>query len=142
MSSRKGKYQVAFGLENLPRMTQTVGVTTAEFAKKNPDKLRAIIAARRAAVDYLYAEPEKAAKLIAKAYGKNCMGVILTGMGEDGATGMLDIKQVGGTTIVQDENSSAIFGMPKAAIDAGAVDKILNVDEIGQFLVNKAMRNP
>mgnify|MGYP001167732599 CR=1 FL=1 len=70
MSSRKGKYQVAFGLENLPRMTQTVGVTTAEFAKKNPDKLRAIIAARRAAVDYLYAEPEKAAKLIAKAYGK------------------------------------------------------------------------
>ena len=70
MSSRKGKYQVAFDLANLPRMTQTVGVTTAEFAKKNPDKLKAIIAARRAAVDYLYAEPEKAAKLIAKAYGK------------------------------------------------------------------------
>ena len=40
------------------------------FAKKNPAKLKAIIAARRAAVDYLYAEPEKAAKLIAKAYGK------------------------------------------------------------------------
>jgi len=78
----------------------------------------------------------------AKVYGKNCMGVILTGMGEDGATGMQDIKQAGGTTIAQDENSSAIFGMPKAAIDAGAVDKILNVDEIGQFLVNKAMRNP
>jgi two-component system chemotaxis response regulator CheB len=78
---------------------------------------------------------------IAKAYGKNCMGVILTGMGEDGATGMRDIKQAGGTTIAQDENSSAIFGMPKAAIDAGAADKILNVDEIGQFLVNKAMRN-
>ncbi|MFT5111150.1 MAG: NitT/TauT family transport system substrate-binding protein [Parasphingorhabdus sp.] len=69
MSSRKGKYVVAFDLTNLPNMTQTVGVTTAEFARKNPDKLRAIIAARRAAVDYLYAEPVKAAKLVAKAYG-------------------------------------------------------------------------
>ena len=69
MSSRKGKYEVAFDLTNLPNMTQTVGVTTAEFAKNNPDKLRAIIAARRAAVDYLYAEPVAAAKLVAKAYG-------------------------------------------------------------------------
>jgi len=68
-SGSKGKYVVAFDLKNLPNMTQTVGVTTAEFAKNNPDKLRAIIAARRAAVDYLYAEPEAAAKLVAKAYG-------------------------------------------------------------------------
>ena len=69
-SGRKGKYQIAFDLSNLPRMTQTVGVTTAEFAKKQPEKLRNIIAARRAAVDYLYNEPVKAAKLVAKAYGK------------------------------------------------------------------------
>ena len=69
-SGRKGKYQIAFDLSNLPRMTQTVGVTTAEFAKKQPEKLRNIIAARRAAVDYLYSEPVKAAKLVAKAYGK------------------------------------------------------------------------
>ena len=70
MSGRKGKYQIAFDLTNLPRMTQTVGVTTAEFAEKHPEKLRAIIAARRAAVDYLYDEPEAAAKLVAKAYGE------------------------------------------------------------------------
>lgn len=70
MSSRKGKYQIAFDLKNLPRMTQTVGVTTAEFAKKNPEKLRAIIAARRAAVDYLYDHPVEAAKLVAKRYGE------------------------------------------------------------------------
>ncbi len=68
-SARAGKYVVAFDLTNLPRMTQTVGVSTAEFMKENPDKLRAIIAARRAAVDYIYLEPENAAKLIAKAYG-------------------------------------------------------------------------
>lgn len=69
-SGRLGKYQVAFDLKNLPRMTQTVGVTTGEFLKKNPEKLRAILAARRAAVDYIYENPEKAAKLIAKAYGE------------------------------------------------------------------------
>ncbi len=69
-SGRLGKYEVAFDLKNLPRMTQTVGVTTAEFMKEHPEKLRAILAARRAAVDYLYDEPEKAAKLVAKAYGE------------------------------------------------------------------------
>ena len=94
MSSRKGKYVVAFDLTNLPNMTQTVGVTTAEFAKENPDKLRAIIAARRAAVDYLYAEPIAAAKLVAKAYGdkvseeiaitavKNMVAIIYWGRGK------------------------------------------------------------
>ena len=57
-------------------------------------------------------------------------------MGEDGASGMLDIKQSGGTTIAQDEKSCAIFGMPKAAIDNGSVEKILNVTQIGQLLAN------
>lgn len=69
-SGRQGKYEIAFDLKNLPRMTQTVGVTTKEFAKSNPDKLRAILEARRAAVDYLYEQPEEAAKLVAKAYGE------------------------------------------------------------------------
>lgn len=69
-SGREGQYQIAFDLSNLPRMTQTVGVTTAEFAEKNPEKLRAILEARRVAVDYLYEHPEEAAKLVAKAYGE------------------------------------------------------------------------
>lgn len=69
-SERLGKYTIAFDLSNLPRMTQTVGVTTTEFAEKHPEKLQAILAARRAAVDYLYSNPEEAAKLVAKAYGE------------------------------------------------------------------------
>ena len=73
---------------------------------------------------------------VAKVYGQKCIGVVLTGMGEDGALGMLDIKKAGGRTIAQDEQSSAIFGMPKAAIDNGSVDKILNVNRIGQLLSN------
>jgi NitT/TauT family transport system substrate-binding protein len=70
MSGRKGKYVVAFDLKNLPRMTQTVGVTTEECIKNNPGKLKSIIAARRAAVDFLYSNPVEAAKLVAKAYGE------------------------------------------------------------------------
>jgi NitT/TauT family transport system substrate-binding protein len=69
MTGSKGKYVVAFDLKNLPRMTQTVGVTTEECIKNNPEKLKSIIAARRAAVDYLYSNPVEAAKLVAKAYG-------------------------------------------------------------------------
>ncbi|MEX2408924.1 MAG: ABC transporter substrate-binding protein [Rhodovibrionaceae bacterium] len=69
-SERKDKYVIAFDLSNVPRMTQTVGVTTAEFAEQEPEKLRAIIEARRVAVDYIYEHPVEAAKLIAKAYGE------------------------------------------------------------------------
>jgi NitT/TauT family transport system substrate-binding protein len=69
-SAREGRYRVAFDLSNLPPMTQTVGVTTVEYATKHPDKVRAIVAARAAAVDFIYAQPEEAAKLIAKRYGE------------------------------------------------------------------------
>lgn len=70
-SARQDRYRVAFTLDNLPRMTQLVGVTTVEAATRNPERIRAIVAARRAAVDYLYAEPEAAARLVAKQYGES-----------------------------------------------------------------------
>lgn len=69
-SGRLGKYKVAFDLSSLPRMTQTVGVTTEECTRDHADKLQAILEARRVAVDYLYDSPEEAAKLVAKAYGE------------------------------------------------------------------------
>ncbi len=68
-AARQDRYRVVFDLSNLPKMTQTVGVTTLETLKKSPEKIRAIIAARAAAVDYIYANPEAAARLIAKRYG-------------------------------------------------------------------------
>ncbi|HEX6978632.1 MAG TPA: ABC transporter substrate-binding protein [Alphaproteobacteria bacterium] len=68
-SARKDKYRPVFFVKDiLPPMTQTVGVTTAEFAKSHPDKLRAIIAGRRAGVDFIYANPKEAAEIFAKAY--------------------------------------------------------------------------
>lgn len=67
---------------------------------------------------------------VADIYKSETIGVILTGMGRDGAIGMKKIKQYGGVTIAQDEGTSTVFGMPKAAIDEGCVDKILPLFQI------------
>jgi two-component system chemotaxis response regulator CheB len=71
----------------------------------------------------------------ARAYGSRCCGVILTGMGRDGAEGMKALKEAGAHTIAQDEASSAVFGMPRAAIELGAVDRILPLDDIPRALL-------
>lgn len=62
--------------------------------------------------------------------GKNAIGIILTGMGNDGAAGMREMKQAGSYNLAQDEASCVVFGMPKMAIEAGAVDKVLPLSEI------------
>jgi two-component system chemotaxis response regulator CheB len=66
----------------------------------------------------------------AEAAGRNAIGVILTGMGDDGARGLLTMKQTGSQTIAQDEASCVVFGMPKEAIKLGAVDKVLPLSQI------------
>ncbi|MEX0830038.1 MAG: chemotaxis response regulator protein-glutamate methylesterase [Nitrospirales bacterium] len=67
---------------------------------------------------------------VAKYAGGNSVGVILTGMGNDGAAGMLEMKKAGAFNIAQDEKSCVVFGMPKEAIKAGGVDKILPLTDI------------
>jgi two-component system chemotaxis response regulator CheB len=66
----------------------------------------------------------------ADAFGANTIGVLLTGMGNDGARGMQRIKRSGGFTVAQNEATSPIYGMPRAAVDLGAVDVVLPPDEI------------
>ena len=77
---------------------------------------------------------------VAEAYGSGAVGVLLTGMGDDGADGMLKIASAGGMTIAQDEKSCIIFGMPKQAIDRGAVRQVLALNEIGAALKRLAGR--
>ena len=67
---------------------------------------------------------------VARYAGANAVGVILTGMGGDGAKELLTMKRAGAFTIAQDEASCVVFGMPKEAIKAGAVDKVLPLDDI------------
>lgn len=76
---------------------------------------------------------------IAKAYGKKALGVLLTGMGKDGAAGMQAISQSGGITIAQDEATSAVFGMPKEAISLGAVQHILPIQAIGKVITRSVL---
>lgn len=67
---------------------------------------------------------------VAEAYREKTIGVLLTGMGNDGVEGLLKIKALGGETIVQDEKSSIVFGMPKAAIERGVTDQVLSLEDI------------
>ena len=71
---------------------------------------------------------------VAKFYGRKSLGILLTGMGRDGATGMKAIAEIGGMTIAQDEKSCIVFGMPKAAIEIGAAKHILPLQEIAPLL--------
>lgn len=73
---------------------------------------------------------------VAQAVGQNALAVILTGMGKDGAIGMLDVAHAGGITLAQDEASCVIFGMPKAAIQAGGVARIAPLSDIPGTIVS------
>jgi two-component system, chemotaxis family, protein-glutamate methylesterase/glutaminase len=76
-------------------------------------------------------------KSIARVYGAATAGILLTGMGTDGVEGMKAISGAGGTTIAQDEQTSVVFGMAKAAIATGTVQKVLAIHEVAPFLLTK-----
>lgn len=83
---------------------------------------------QRPAVDVLF-------KTVAMYAGENAVGVILTGMGADGADGLLEMKNAGARTIAQDEKSCVVFGMPKEAIKKGAAEFVLPLDKIAEKML-------
>jgi two-component system chemotaxis response regulator CheB len=84
---------------------------------------------QRPAVDVLF-------KSVAKYAGANAVGVVLTGMGSDGAEGLKIMKQAGAKTLAQDEASSVVFGMPKEAIKTGCVDKVVSLRNMPQAILD------
>ncbi|MCB2195223.1 MAG: chemotaxis response regulator protein-glutamate methylesterase [Bacteroidetes bacterium] len=67
--------------------------------------------------------------------GANAIGIIMTGMGDDGAKGLLEMKEAGARTIAQDEQSCVVFGMPKEAIKLNAVDKIMHLNKMAPYII-------
>ena len=70
----------------------------------------------------------------AKVYGRRALAVVMTGMGKDGAAGALAIKRADGKTMAQDQATSVIYGMPTAAVDAGAIDEVAALGDIAAWL--------
>jgi two-component system chemotaxis response regulator CheB len=90
-----------------------------------------LVARHRPSVDVLF-------RSAAWCAGKNAVGVIMTGMGDDGASGMLEMKQAGAFTIAQDEESCVVFGMPKKAIELNCVDRVLPLHAIPAVVIREA----
>ncbi|OGS35703.1 MAG: hypothetical protein A2293_07450 [Elusimicrobia bacterium RIFOXYB2_FULL_49_7] len=85
----------------------------------------------RPAVDVLFLS-------VAEYAGRNALGVLLTGMGVDGARGLLEMRRAGAETIVQDEATSIVFGMPRAAYETGACDKLTPLSDIAPLMLARA----
>ena len=94
-----------------------------------------LVSRHRPSVDVLF-------KSVARFAGRNAVGVIMTGMGSDGASGLLEMHTAGAETIAQDEASCVVFGMPKVAIEMKAADHIVSLDHIPRKVLELATAEP
>ena len=101
-----------------------------------PDRRVALI--ERRALDVYHPSCDVLLHSVANVFGKNSIGIILTGMGQDGAKGMACIHEKGGMTLAQNEASSVIYGMNRVAIDAGSVHQVLAVEAIAAAILQLA----
>jgi two-component system chemotaxis response regulator CheB len=89
-----------------------------------------LVSRHRPSVDVLF-------RSVAMAAGANAVGAILTGMGDDGAAGLLEMRQAGAATLAQDEASCVVFGMPKEAIGCGAAEEVVPLEQLASVLLRK-----
>jgi two-component system chemotaxis response regulator CheB len=93
-----------------------------------------LVSRHRPSVDVLF-------RSVAKYAGRNAIGVIMTGMGDDGANGLLEMHQAGAYTLAQDEESCVVFGMPKEAIRRGAVDAVAPLHDLAARILARTARH-
>ncbi len=122
----RGRVLIAPG--NLHTMLERSGARYHVSVRPGP-----LVSRHRPSVDVLF-------RSAARAAGSNAVGVILTGMGDDGARGLEEMKQAGAVTLAQDEATSVVFGMPKEAIARGCVDRIVPLGRMAQDILQAATR--
>jgi len=88
-----------------------------------------LVSRHRPSVDVLF-------RSTARYAGKNAVGVIMTGMGDDGAKGLKEMKDAGAKTVAQDEATCVVYGMPKEAVKLGAADKSVPLQNIAGTILN------
>jgi two-component system chemotaxis response regulator CheB len=122
----RGRVLIAPG--NLHTMIERSGARYYVSVRQGP-----LVSRHRPSVDVLF-------RSASRAVGANAVGVIMTGMGDDGANGLAEMKAAGAFTIAQDEATCIVFGMPKEAIARGGVDKIVPLHHIAQEIRRAAHR--
>ncbi|MEH3118345.1 MAG: chemotaxis response regulator protein-glutamate methylesterase [Methylorubrum populi] len=116
-----GRALIAPGSRHL--LVQRTGRSYRVAVKDGP-----LVSRHRPSVDVLF-------RSAAQSAGGNALGIIMTGMGDDGATGLLEMRKAGATTIAQDAESCVVFGMPKEAIERGAATKVLPLDSLANAII-------
>lgn len=91
------------------------------------------VSRHRPSVDVLF-------RSVARFAGRNAVGIIMTGMGDDGARGLKEMHDAGAWTVAQDEASCVVYGMPKEAVKLGAVDRILPLRDIPSAILGRISR--
>ena len=120
---RRGMVYIAPGHSHL--LLKRTGLRYTTGLSQGP-----LVNRHRPSVDVLF-------RSAANAAGKNAVGVILTGMGKDGAAGMREMKECGAFTFAQDEESCVVFGMPKEAIALGGVDEVLPLSKMAKAVLSR-----
>ena len=131
------KLPVCLAQEGAQVMPGTIYISPSE-ANLSVSLSRRIVLAQRLLGEIYHPTCDVLLASVAAVYGYLGVGIILTGMGSDGAAGIAEIRKAGGTTLAQDEASSVIFGMNKVAIERGGVQQILPADEIPQAMCRLA----
>jgi two-component system chemotaxis response regulator CheB len=123
---RRGRVLIAPG--NKHTLLERSGARYYVSVKDGP-----LVSRHRPSVDVLF-------RSAARSAGSNAVGLIMTGMGDDGARGMAEMKQAGAFTVAQDEATSVVFGMPKEAIALGCVDRIAPLQNLATEVLRAASR--
>ncbi len=119
----QGRVLIAPGSHHM--LLKRVGKEYSVEVKEGP-----LVNRHRPSVDVLF-------RSAARYAAQNATGILLTGMGADGAKGLLELKEAGAHTIAQDQQSSVVFGMPNEAIKLGAADHIIGIEQLAPYLMKK-----